>query len=105
MQHTFNLLAFTLMGVPLIATAQSAADYPVKPVRVIVPTATGAATDLQARLLAQKLSASFKRSFVIENRTGAGYTAGYERNNRPNAANRAEETLRTSLWQSGTRRC
>ena len=29
----------------------------------------------------------------------------YERNNRPNAANRAEETLRTSLWQSGTRRC
>lgn len=28
-----------------------------------------------------------------------------ERNNRPNAANRAEETLRTSLWQSGTRRC
>ena len=78
MQHTFNLLAVTLMGVPLIATAQSAADYPVKPVREIVPTATGAATDLQARLLAQKLSASFKRSFVIENRTGAGYTAGYE---------------------------
>ena len=29
----------------------------------------------------------------------------FERNNRPNAANRAEETLRTSLWQSGTRRC
>ena len=29
----------------------------------------------------------------------------HERNNRPNAANRAEETLRTSLWQSGTRRC
>ncbi len=83
MRHSVKLLAATLMGVPLIATAQSAAvqsatDYPMKPVRVIVPTATGAATDLQARLLAQKLSASLKRSFVIENRTGAGYTAGYD---------------------------
>ena len=33
------------------------------------------------------------------------HESGNERNNRPNAANRAEETLRTSLWQSGMRRC
>ncbi len=78
MRHASHGLAATLMGVPLAVLAQSAADYPMKPVRVIVPTATGAATDLQARLLAQELSASLKRSFVIENRTGAGYTAGYD---------------------------
>lgn len=75
---TLLTTATLLMLAPHVAVAQSVVDYPVKPVRVIVPTATGAATDLQARLLAQKLSASLKRSFVVENRTGAGYTAGYE---------------------------
>ena len=60
------------------AYAQNPSDYPAKPVRVIVPTATGAATDLLARILAQKLSERFRRSFVIENHTGAGYTVGYD---------------------------
>ena len=60
------------------AHAQNPAEYPAKPVRVIVPTATGAATDLLARMLSQKLGEKFKRSFVVENHTGAGYTAGYD---------------------------
>ena len=63
--------------VPLHVHAQGADNYPSKPVRVIVPTAPGAATDLQARLLSQKLSESLKRQFVVENRPGAGYLVGY----------------------------
>ncbi len=59
------------------AWSQGTADYPVKPVRVIVATAAGGATDLQARLFAQKLSESLKRQFVVENRPGGNYVPGY----------------------------
>lgn len=54
------------------AYAQSATEYPVKPVRVIVAQAPGGGTDIQTRLFAQKLSESFGRVFVVENRTGSG---------------------------------
>jgi tripartite-type tricarboxylate transporter receptor subunit TctC len=74
----FGLIAAVAMLPPAPAHAQNPSDYPAKPVRVIVPTATGAATDLLARILAQKLSERFRRSFVVENHTGAGYTLGYD---------------------------
>ena len=57
------------------AAAQS--DYPVKAVRVIVGLAPGGGTDIQARMLSQKLSESMGRSFVVDNRTGAGGTVAY----------------------------
>ena len=57
------------------AVAQS--DYPVKAVRVIVGLAPGGGTDIQARMLSQKLSESMGRSFVVDNRTGAGGTVAY----------------------------
>jgi tripartite-type tricarboxylate transporter receptor subunit TctC len=46
-------------------------DYPVKPVRLIVPYVAGGNADLWARTLAQKLSEAFKQPFVVENRAGA----------------------------------
>jgi tripartite-type tricarboxylate transporter receptor subunit TctC len=51
--------------------------YPVRPVRVIVGLAPGGATDIQARLFAQKLTESMGRPFVVENRAGAGGTIAY----------------------------
>jgi tripartite-type tricarboxylate transporter receptor subunit TctC len=55
----------------LLAGAAAAQDYPAKPVRVIVPYAAGGNADIWARTLAQKLSESFKQSFVVENKPGA----------------------------------
>ncbi len=57
------------------AFAQS--DYPVKPVRVVVGLGPGGGTDIQARMFAQKLTEYLGRSFVVDNRTGAGGTVAY----------------------------
>jgi tripartite-type tricarboxylate transporter receptor subunit TctC len=54
----------------------SAADYPVKPVRVIVGFAAGGGTDIAARTLGQKLSESVGQPIVVDNRPGAGGQIG-----------------------------
>jgi tripartite-type tricarboxylate transporter receptor subunit TctC len=54
----------------------SAAGYPDKPVKVIVPFAAGGPTDVMARLIAQKLSEKLGQQFYIENLAGAGGNIG-----------------------------
>jgi len=63
--------------IPTAAAQSPASDYPAKPVRILVGLAPGGGTDIQARLIAQKLSENTKRSFIVENRTGAGGTVAY----------------------------
>jgi tripartite-type tricarboxylate transporter receptor subunit TctC len=71
-------IAFATLGFFVsVAHAQEKSDYPAKSVRVIVASGAGGPSDVQARLLAQKLSETLKRQFVIENRPGAGGTIGY----------------------------
>ncbi len=62
---------------PGFSFAQGVADYPAKPVRVIVASSPGGGIDTPARMLAQKLSENLNRQFVVENRPGAGNTIGY----------------------------
>jgi len=60
------------------ASAGPGPAYPSKPVRIIVAFVPGGGNDVIARLVAQKLSASFGRQFVVDNRPGAGGTIGAE---------------------------
>jgi tripartite-type tricarboxylate transporter receptor subunit TctC len=54
------------------------ADFPNKPVRLIVPVAAGGPTDLVARMLAEKLSNMWGQQVFIENKGGAGTNLGNE---------------------------
>src|SRR5215471_14311248 len=60
------------------ASAQSPADYPNKPVKIIVNVAPGGGVDTAARLMADKLRTSLGQLFVVENRPGAGGNIGAE---------------------------
>lgn len=63
-----------LAALPLPVLAQE--SYPSRTVRMVVSTAAGAANDLQARIIAQELSARWGRPVVVENRVGAGTVIG-----------------------------
>lgn len=56
----------------LLPSRLLAADYPTHPVTLVVPFTPGGSTDILARLLGKKLEEVFGKSFVIENRPGAG---------------------------------
>ena len=60
---------------PVAAQAQ---DYPTKPIRLIIPTASGGLMDVAARVAAEKLDKSLGQRLVIENRFGSGGNIGTE---------------------------
>jgi tripartite-type tricarboxylate transporter receptor subunit TctC len=56
----------------------AAESYPTKPIRLIVPFPPGGPADLLARIVGEKLSATFGKQIVVDNRPGAGGNIGME---------------------------
>lgn len=63
------LAAYAISGV-------AADEYPARPVRLVIPFTPGGGSDSLGRMLAQKLSETFKQNFIVENKPGAGGSIG-----------------------------
>ena len=68
--------ALALLVIPLVVGAGFAADYPIKPVRIVVASAPGGGDDFTSRVLADQLSVQLSQQFVVENRPGAAGVIG-----------------------------
>jgi tripartite-type tricarboxylate transporter receptor subunit TctC len=67
-----------LAALALCAGSAFAQNYPTHPIRVIVPWPPGQATDVAARMVAEKLSPTLGQPLVVDNRPGAGGVVGSE---------------------------
>jgi tripartite-type tricarboxylate transporter receptor subunit TctC len=73
-RRTLPLLLLTMV----FAAPAAAQNYPVKPIRIIVPYAPGGSTDVVFRILAPRLSENLGQQVLIENRPGAASTIGLD---------------------------
>lgn len=78
------------------AVSARAADYPVRPIKMIAPFTPGSPVDVVARLFAQQLGSELKQNVVVDNRPGGGTTIGMK------AAALAEPDGYTLLFQSSS---
>ena len=74
----FARIVLAVLAASLAATAAQAQTWPSKPVRYVVPFPPAGATDILARIMAEKLSGPFGQSVVVENRPGAAGNVGTE---------------------------
>lgn len=70
--------AFALALALVSSTAVHCQGYPIKPIRIVVPSSAGGGADATARLLAQKLSELLGQQVFVDNRPGAGNIIGTE---------------------------
>jgi tripartite-type tricarboxylate transporter receptor subunit TctC len=60
------------------APSRTAADYPARPIRIVVPSSPGGGIDTLARVFGPKMSETWNSPVIIDNRPGAGGIIGYE---------------------------
>ncbi|EPX81103.1 Bug family tripartite tricarboxylate transporter substrate binding protein [Litoreibacter arenae] len=69
----FSAVSAMILG---LATAASAADYPERPINMVIPYGAGGATDISARTIAEPLGKAVGQSLIMANVTGAGGATG-----------------------------
>ena len=69
-------LVLCIAALAAVSSVASAQNYPVRPLRIIVPQSAGGSTDLVARPLAKKFAEALQQSVVVDNRPGAGSVIG-----------------------------
>ena len=73
-----RLLRCVAIALASVLPFAAQADYPDKPLRLVVPFPPGGSTEPLARVLSQKLGESFGQQVIVDNRPGAGSTIGAE---------------------------
>ena len=81
----------------LVAPGAFAADYPTRPITLVVPLGVGGSTDVIARIVAQGMGEALGQRFAVENTTGAGGTIGEGR-----VARAAPDGYTVGIGQWGT---
>jgi tripartite-type tricarboxylate transporter receptor subunit TctC len=71
----FATILASIAGVA-VCSAASGQDFPVRPIKLIVPYSVGGPADVVARVIGQHMAAILGQTFVIENRGGAGGSIG-----------------------------
>jgi tripartite-type tricarboxylate transporter receptor subunit TctC len=70
------MLAAGISPVAVARAAEPAADFPRRPIRIVIPFQTGGLPDIAARLIGPKLTEAWKQPVIVENRPGAGGVIG-----------------------------
>ena len=71
-RHFVGLAAAAVVAPSILVSRALGADWPVRPVRVVVPFTPGGSTDITARLVGNRLQEVWGQSVVVENKPGAG---------------------------------
>ena len=108
----------TLVLALLVVSGAAEAQFPAKPIRVVVPFPAGSATDTITRVLAQSVSQSIGQTVVVENKAGAdgaiaagevakaapdGHTLLMATNSPMSAVPAMKKIRRTTLWRTSRR--
>jgi tripartite-type tricarboxylate transporter receptor subunit TctC len=77
-RHVLGLGATCLLSLHLSRTEAQSANWPARPIKIIVPYPTAGVSDTIVRMLAERLSLALGQPCIVENRAGAGGTLGMD---------------------------
>ena len=78
MKNVMGVLLFVLIAFVSVSGPVQSQQYPIKPIRIVIPFAPGGGSDLIGRLIAQKLTERLGQQVIVENKPGAGGNLGAE---------------------------